>query len=91
MGIQLIDRQIKIELQSHNTGTLTFKDLGAERSFFHVQGGNLRLRLVMGPVDFDEFYRMPIVEFKYSENIQASEWIVEFNGHNILERVDHSG
>ncbi len=91
MSIELIDGQIKIEFQSHNEGKLSFKDLGVEKSMFHVEGGNLRLKLVMGPVEFDDLYRMPIVEFKYAENIHESEWIVEFNGENILERVDHSG
>jgi len=91
MGIRLVDKQIEIELQAHNEGKVTFEDLGANEPSFHAEGGNLRMKVVIGAVDFDEFYRMPMLEFKYSENIHESEWVVEFNGENILERSDHSG
>lgn len=91
MKIQEFDGELKVELKAHNEDRISFKDIGAKSDYYDVKGGNLRILIDIGPVEFDEFYRMPIAEFTYRDNIQESEWIVEFNGQNILERIDHSG
>lgn len=92
MDLQLTEGQIKITMGNKPAfDKFSLAEAGLKESFYEVQGGNLRLKIELGYIQDYHFYRMPVIQFEYENNIQESEWIVEFNGKNILEKKDHSG
>ncbi len=91
LELRLTDGEFKIKMNKPTFDKFTLKDAGLQEDYYRVEGGNLRLKVEMGYVQDYKLFKMPIIEFKYSENIHDSEWVVEFNGVNILEKKDHSG
>lgn len=91
LNLQLTDGQVKITMNEATFDKFSLKDAGLEKETYLVEGGNLRIKIELGYIQDIHFYKMPIIEFNYTEKIHESEWIVEFNGTNILEKKDHSG
>lgn len=91
MILDLTDGQIKITMKEATFGKFTMKDAGVTEDVYEVKGGNLRVDVELGYIQDVHFYKMPTIEFEYTEKIHESEWVVEFNGVNILEKKDHSG
>lgn len=91
LNLSVTDGQIKIVMQEAAFGKFTLTEAGFGEDTYEVEGGNLRIKIELGYIQDVNFYKMPILEFEYTEKISTSEWIVEFNGVNILEKKDHSG
>lgn len=91
LQLEVTEGQLEIDMKKTITGKFTLKEAGLQEDNYVVEGGNLRMKLDLGYVKDAHFYKMPVIEFEYTENIHESEWIVEFNGVNILEKKDHSG
>ena len=72
-------------------GRFSLADLGLKGDDLLVKGGNLRIVIELGQLQGIHFYKMPLFEFSYLSNIHESEWVVEYNGQNVLEKKDHSG
>ncbi len=89
--IQVNDGEIKVTMEKPVGGRFNLKELGLSPSVYEAEGGNLRLVFELGYLEDFHFYRMPIIDFKYTDNIHESGWVVEFNGENMLEKTDHSG
>lgn len=89
-NLSVSDGQVKITMETPIFDEFTLKDLGLNENY-KVEGGNLRLKVELGYIKDINFYKMPKIEFNYTEKINESGWIVEFNGTNILEKTDHSG
>lgn len=87
----LSEGQIKITMNKPTFDKFTLEEAGLTDESYKVEGGNLRLKVELGYIKDINFYKMPIIDFKYTEKITESEWIIEFNGKNILEKYDHSG
>lgn len=90
-NLNLSEGQVKIVMDKPIFNKFTLKDAGLVEDTYKVEGGNLRLKIEMGYIQDVHFYKMPLIEFHYTEKIHESEWVVEFNGTNILEKKDHSG
>ncbi|APG64893.1 hypothetical protein LPB136_05760 [Tenacibaculum todarodis] len=90
LGLNLAEGQLKITMKKAVANQFTLEDAGLEEAYT-VEGGNLRVKVELGYIKDVNFYKMPKIEFDYTENIHESNWIVEFNGENILETKDHSG
>lgn len=91
MKLTKTDSQVKIEMEKPVVGRFSLKDAGLNEDFYKVEGGNLRIKVEMGYIQDFHLYKMPIIELDYTQKIHESEWVVEFNGENILEKKDHSG
>lgn len=85
------DGELKIIMQEASFDKFSLQDAGLKEDSYEVKGGNLRLKIEMGYIQEYNFYKMPIIQLDYENNIHESEWVVEFNGENILEKKDHSG
>lgn len=91
MNLNVTDGQIKINSENPIVGKFSLKEAGLSTETYKVEGGNLRLKVELGYIQDVNFYKMPVIELHYTDKIKESEWIVEFNGENILEKKDHSG
>ncbi|WP_422090426.1 hypothetical protein [Tenacibaculum ovolyticum] len=91
MKLNTTDGQLKIVMDKPAFNKFSLKEAGLKENSYTVEGGNLRLKIELGYIQDYRFYKMPIIELEYEDNIKESEWIVEFNGTNILEKKDHSG
>lgn len=91
MKLSIREGELKIAMEKPVQGSFTLKDAGLEGGSYTVEGGNLRLKVELGYIQDVHFFRMPIIELEYENNIETSEWVVEFNGENILESKDNSG
>lgn len=91
MILSLSEGQLKLTMKKPVSGAFALKEVGLSYEYYKVEGGNLRIKVEMGYIQEVNLYKMPVIEFEYSKKIGASEWIVEFNGVNILEKKDHSG
>lgn len=92
MNLQLTEGQVKITMNDKPAfDKFTLADAGLKEDSYTVEGGNLRLKIELGYIQDYHFYKMPVIQFEYENNIHESEWVVEFNGENILEKKDHSG
>ncbi|AUC86561.1 hypothetical protein CW731_15290 [Polaribacter sp. ALD11] len=90
LKVSLTEGQLKITIDKPTFSKFTLKEAGLKEAY-KVEGGNLRVKVALGYIQDTNFYKMPKIEFDYTENIHESNWIVEFNGENILEKNDHSG
>ena len=90
LGLNLTEGQLKITMEKAVSNEFTLKDAGLEE-VYTVEGGNLRVKVELGYIKDVNFYKMPKIEFDYTGSIHESNWVVEFNGENILETKDHSG
>lgn len=91
LSLNLTEGQIQIVMQEAAFGKFSLEAAGLNAPSYEVEGGNLRIEIKMGYIQDVNFYKMPILEFEYTDKIAQSEWVVEFNGVNILEKKDHSG
>lgn len=91
LQLELSEGQLEIAMNETAFGKFTLKEAGLKEETYNVEGGNLRIKVDLGYIKDVHFYKMPIVELEYTENISTSEWVVEYNGVNILEKKDHSG
>ncbi|WP_233897034.1 hypothetical protein [Tenacibaculum piscium] len=91
MKLNITDGELKIVMDTPAFNKFSLKDAGLKEDSYTVEGGNLRLNIALGYIQDYNFYKMPVIELEYENNIHESEWIVEFNGENILEKKDHSG
>ncbi len=91
LKLSLTEGQLKITMENPIFGEFTLEDAGFKEEAYKVEGGNLRLKMDLGAIENHNFFRMPVIQLNYKNNIHESEWIVEFNGENILEKKDHSG
>lgn len=91
MRLSIKEGELKIVMEKPVKGNFTLKDAGFEGDSYTVEGGNLRLKIELGYIQDVHFFKMPVIELEYENNIDASEWVVEFNGENILESKDNSG
>jgi hypothetical protein len=88
---QQLEGELKITMKEVTFDKFSLLDAGITNPSYTVQGGNLRIKVEMGYIQDYHFYKMPIIEFHYENNIHESEWVVEFNGEEILTKKDHSG
>ncbi|MCD8399804.1 hypothetical protein [Tenacibaculum finnmarkense] len=91
MILNATEGQLEITMDKPAFNKFSFKDAGLKEDSYTVEGGNLRLKIALGYIQDYRFYKMPVIELEYENNIKESGWIVEFNGENILEAKDHSG
>lgn len=89
--LELTEGQLEINMKETATGKFSLAEAGLKDETYNVEGGNLRIKVDLGYIKDAHFYKMPVIELEYTQNIHESEWIVEFNGTNILEKKDHSG
>lgn len=89
--LELTEGQLEINMKETAMGKFSLAEAGLKDDTYKVEGGNLRIKVDLGYIKDVHFYKMPVIELEYSQNIHESEWIVEFNGTNILEKKDHSG
>ncbi len=90
LKLNVTEGQVKITMEKPVYTQFTLKDCGLEESY-KVEGGNLRLKMDLGAIQDHRFFKMPVIQLNYENNIHESEWVVELNGENILETKDHSG
>lgn len=90
LTLSLHGGQIRVDMEKPFFDKFSLEDVGVKDTY-EVEGGNLRIKIRMGYIQDYRLYKMPLIELNYTENIGTSEWIVEFNGVNILEKKDHSG
>lgn len=91
LQLELTEGQLEIAIKDTTSGKFTLAEAGLKDETYKVEGGNLRVKVDLGYIKDAHFYKMPVIELEYTQNIHESEWIVEFNGTNILEKKDHSG
>lgn len=91
LQLELTEGQLEIAMKEAAFGKFTLENAGLTEESYNVEGGNLRLKVDLGYIKDFNFYKMPVLEFEFTDKINTSEWIVEFNGTNILEKKDHSG
>lgn len=91
LQLEATEGQLELTMNETAFGKFTLESAGLSEDIYTVKGGNLRLKIDLGYIKDISFYKMPVIEFEYTNNINTSEWIIEFNGTNILEKKDHSG
>ncbi|WBX73196.1 hypothetical protein PG913_10005 [Tenacibaculum pacificus] len=91
MELSTTEGQLEIVMEKPAFNKFSLKEAGLKEDSYTVEGGNLRLKIELGYIQDYRFYKMPVIELEYENNIKESGWIVEFNGENILEAKDHSG
>lgn len=90
LELNLLGGQIRVDMKEAAFDKFSLEDAGM-RDPYEIEGGNLRIKIEMGYIQDYRLYKMPLIELNYTEKIGVSEWIVEFNGTNILEKTDNSG
>lgn len=91
LQLEVTEGQLEIIMKEAAFGKFTLADAGFTEDSYEVEGGNLRVKIDLGYIKDISFYKMPVLEFEFTDKIHTSEWIIEFNGTNILEKKDHSG
>lgn len=90
INVDITEGQVQLTMEKPVANKFSFEEIGLKEPYT-VEGGNLRLKMELGYIQEHDFYKMPIIQLDYENNIHESEWVVEFNGENILEKKDHSG
>lgn len=73
------------------SGKVSFAELGFDKEFAAVEGGFIRMRFDFGQISENDYFKVPTIELAYTDNLDDSHWICEFNGEKIVDKNDHSG
>lgn len=72
-------------------GKLSLSELGVTDEDLTLDNGLLRLVFDLDSFRDFKFYRVPTLEFHYSEDTTETHWQCDYNDHTILDKLDHSG
>ena len=90
-NIELNQGEIKLTLDKQNSGKLSLAELGVKSDAESLKSGLLRLVFDFKELANQNFFQVPTIEVCYQENMAETQWICEFNGKTILEKLDHHG
>lgn len=89
--IDRIAGEIKLSLDQNQNGKVNLSDLNGDISGYYSKGGHMRLLVDLDAHNDNHFFKMPTLQFKYDNNVGETQWIVEFNGETIVDKLDHQG
>jgi hypothetical protein len=89
--VELNQGEIKINFSSPSAGKISFKELGIKDEDLVFKNGLIRMVFDFEGIGEHHYFKVPIIEFGYQENMAETHWICEFNDQTILDKTDHHG
>lgn len=89
--IELNQGEIKVCLSSPIVGKVSFKELGLKDEDLIFESGLVRLVFDFEGIGEHQYYKVPLVEMSYKENMAETHWQCDFNEQTILDKIDHYG
>ena len=89
--IELNPGEIKIKFSSPSAGKISFKELGLNDEDLVFDGGMLRIVFDFEGIGEHDYYKVPMLEISYKENMAEIHWQCDFNEETIVDKLDHHG
>ena len=89
--IELNPGEIKINFSAPTSGKVSFKDLGLKNEDLVFEAGLVRLVFDFEGIGDHQYYKVPMLELTYEENMAEISWQCDFNEETIVEKTDHHG
>lgn len=89
--VELNQGEIKIKFSSPVTGKVSFKELGLNDEDLVFNSGLVRIVFDFEGIGEHQYFKVPIIEIAYKENMAETHWQCDFNGKTILDKTDHHG
>ena len=89
--IEINQGEIKVNFSSPTSGRVSFKDLGLTDENLVFDSGLLRLVFDFEGIKDHDYYKVPLVEVSYKENMAEIHWQCDFNKETILDKTDNHG
>ena len=89
--IELNQGEIKVYFSSPIVGKVSFKELGLKDEDLIFESGLVRLVFDFEGIGEHQYYKVPLVEMSYKENMAETHWQCDFNEQTILDKIDHYG
>jgi hypothetical protein len=89
--IELNQGEVKINFSSPIPGKVSFKDLGLTDKDLVFESGFVRFVFDFEGIKDHDYYKVPLVEVSYKENMAEIHWQCDFNKETILDKTDNHG
>lgn len=89
--IELNPGEIKIKFSAPTPGKISFKELGLKDEDLVFGGGLLRIVFDFEGIGEHDYYKVPMLEISYKENMAEIHWQCDFNEETIVDKTDHHG
>ena len=89
--IELNPGEIKISFSSPVSGKTSFKDLGLKDEDLIFESGFVRFVFDFEGIGDHQYYKVPIIEISYKENMAEIHWQCDYNEETILDKTDNHG
>ncbi len=89
--IELNQGEIKINFSSPIQGKVSFKDLGLNDEDLIFESGLVRIVFDFEGIGEYSYYKVPVIEISYQENMGETHWQCDFNKETILDKTDNHG
>ena len=89
--IELNQGEVKINFFSPISGKTSFKDLGLNDQDLVFESGFVSLVFDFEGIKDHDYYKVPLVEVSYKENMAEIHWQCDFNKETILDKTDNHG
>jgi hypothetical protein len=89
--IELNPGEIKVNFKTPVSGKVSFKELGLNDEDLVFENGLVRLVFDFEGISEQQYYKVPLVEISYKENMAEIHWQCDFNEETILDKTDHHG
>lgn len=89
--IELNQGEIIVNFTTPVSGKLSFEELGLTDENLVFDGGLMRLVFNFDKIGDHNYYKVPVIEIAYKENMAEIHWQCDFNDQTILDKMDHHG
>lgn len=89
--VELNQGEIKISFTEPTSGKVSLKELGLTNADLEFDGGLMRIVFDFEGIGDHQYYKMPLIELSYQENMAETHWQCDFNDTTILDKTDHHG
>ena len=89
--VEINQGEIKINFTLPISGKISFKELGLNDEDLIFKNGLIRLVFDFEGIGEHHYYKVPLVEISYQENMSEIHWQCDFNEETILDKTDHHG
>lgn len=83
--------EIKIYFNEPRTGNISLADMGIKDEDLFFESGLIRIVFDFENIGEHHYFRVPTLEFTYTEEMGETHWQCDFNETTILDKNDHHG
>jgi len=89
--VELNPGEVKLKFITPTSGKISFKEMGLNDEDLVFESGLIRLVFDFEGIGDHHYYKVPMVEISYQENMAEIHWQCDFNEETILDKMDHHG